>query len=64
MKRHRKGKGMPLWVAFVILAAISAVAAVWWLVLPPHCGARTHRRHYQRHGAHPNLYYTYGRGAR
>ena len=25
-------------------------------------GARSHRRHYQQHGAHPNLYYTYGRG--
>jgi hypothetical protein len=25
-------------------------------------GARSHRRHYQRHGTHPNLYYTYGRG--
>jgi hypothetical protein len=25
-------------------------------------GARSHRSHYQRHGAHPNLYYTYGRG--
>jgi hypothetical protein len=25
-------------------------------------GARAHRRHYQQHGAHPNLYYTYGRG--
>jgi hypothetical protein len=21
-----------------------------------------HRRHYQEHGVHPNLYYTYGRG--
>jgi hypothetical protein len=25
-------------------------------------GAHSHRRHYQQHGAHPNLYYTYGRG--
>jgi hypothetical protein len=25
-------------------------------------GAHAHRRHYQRHGVHPNLYYTYGRG--
>jgi hypothetical protein len=25
-------------------------------------GARHHRRHYRRHGAHPNLYWTYGRG--
>jgi hypothetical protein len=25
-------------------------------------GARSHRRHYRQHGAHPNLYYTYGRG--
>jgi hypothetical protein len=25
-------------------------------------GARSHRGHYRRHGAHPNLYYTYGRG--
>jgi hypothetical protein len=25
-------------------------------------GARSHRRQYQQHGAHPNLYYTYGRG--
>jgi hypothetical protein len=25
-------------------------------------GARSHRRHYSQHGAHPNLYYTYGRG--
>ena len=25
-------------------------------------GARSHRRHYRRRGAHPNLYYTYGRG--
>lgn len=25
-------------------------------------GAHAHRRHYRRHGAHPNLYWTYGRG--
>jgi hypothetical protein len=25
-------------------------------------GARAHRRYYRRHGLHPNLYYTYGRG--
>jgi hypothetical protein len=25
-------------------------------------GAFHHRRHYRRHGLHPNLYYTYGRG--
>ena len=25
-------------------------------------GARAHPRHYTRHGLHPNLYYTYGRG--
>lgn len=25
-------------------------------------GARAHRRHYRQHGAHPSLYYTYGRG--
>jgi hypothetical protein len=25
-------------------------------------GARNHRRHYRQRGAHPNLYYTYGRG--
>lgn len=25
-------------------------------------GAVRHRRHYTRHGVHPNLYYTYGRG--
>jgi hypothetical protein len=25
-------------------------------------GAHSHRRHYRQHGAHPNLYYTYGRG--
>jgi hypothetical protein len=25
-------------------------------------GARSHRRHLRHHGAHPNLYYTYGRG--
>ena len=25
-------------------------------------GGRAHRLHYQQHGAHPNLHYTYGRG--
>lgn len=25
-------------------------------------GGRTHHRHYQQHGMHPNLYFTYGRG--
>ena len=25
-------------------------------------GARAHHRHYRQHSAHPNLYYTYGRG--
>lgn len=25
-------------------------------------GVFRHRRHYRRHGLHPNLYWTYGRG--
>ena len=36
---------------------IVAVVVVWLLG-----GAHQHRRHYKRHGLHPNLYYTYGRG--
>jgi hypothetical protein len=32
------------------------------LLLHPAGGARSHRSHYRQHGAHPNEYYTYGRG--
>jgi len=37
--------------------AIVGVVVLWLLG-----GAHSHRRHYRQHGAHPNLYYTYGRG--
>jgi hypothetical protein len=40
-------------IAFVVIAAFVVHLAG---------GARTHRSHYRRHGAHPSLYYTYGRG--
>lgn len=40
-------------IALVVIALVAAHLAG---------GARSHRRHYQQHGMHPNLYYTYGRG--
>jgi hypothetical protein len=42
--------------------SILIVLAVVALVVHLAGGARRHRRHYQQHGLHPNLYYTYGRG--
>jgi len=44
------------------MIAVVVIVAVVVLVLHLAGGARSHRRHYQQHGAHPNLYYTYGRG--
>ena len=44
------------------MLAILVIAVIVVLVLHLAGGARSHRRHYQQHGAHPNLYYTYGRG--
>jgi hypothetical protein len=44
------------------MGAIIVVAVVAVIVLHLAGGARAHRRHYRQHGAHPNLYYTYGRG--
>jgi hypothetical protein len=41
----------------IIIAIAAAVVALHLLG-----GAWHHRRHYRRHGVHPNLYYTYGRG--
>ncbi len=43
---------------------IEVIAIIAVLLLAGHLagGARGHRRHYRQHGAHPNLYYTYGRG--
>lgn len=41
-----------------VLIIIAIIAAAVHLA----GGARSHRRHYRRHGMHPNLYYTYGRG--
>jgi hypothetical protein len=41
-------------------AVIAIVIVVFLLHLAG--GARSHRSHYRQHGAHPNLYYTYGRG--
>ena len=42
------------------IVVIIVVAALVLLHLAG--GGRAHRRHYQQHGMHPNLYYTYGRG--
>jgi len=41
---------------------ILVLIAVALVVLHLAGGARAHRRHYRRHGLHPNLYWTYGRG--
>lgn len=41
-----------------MITVVIAAAVVLWLL----GGAHAHRRHYRRHGVHPNLYYTYGRG--
>lgn len=41
---------------------IVIVIAVVVFVLHLLGGTHSHRRHYRQHGAHPNLYYTYGRG--
>jgi hypothetical protein len=40
-------------ITFIVIGVV-----VFWLL----GGAHGHRRHYRRHGVHPNLYYTYGRG--
>jgi hypothetical protein len=44
------------------VVTIIVLAAAAYVVLHLAGGARAHRRHYRRHGMHPNLYYTYGRG--
>jgi hypothetical protein len=44
------------------MIAVVALAVVTLAVAHLLGGARSHRRHYRAHGAHPNLYYTYGRG--
>jgi hypothetical protein len=44
------------WIVIIIIIAAALV------LLHLTGGARAHRRHYKRHGLHPNLYYTYGRG--
>ena len=44
------------------MIAVVVIVVVLGLVLHLAGGARSHRRHYQQHGTHPNLYYTYGRG--
>ncbi len=31
-RRARRGHGMPVWAALVILAALAVIAALWWLV--------------------------------
>ena len=31
--RKRGSKGMPLWLALVILAAMAAIGAAWWLMI-------------------------------
>jgi len=41
---------------------VVVIVVVLYLLLHLGFGARNHRRHYRQHGAHPNLYYTYGRG--
>jgi hypothetical protein len=41
---------------------IVIIIAVVLVVLHLAGGARSHRRHYRRHGVRPNLCYTYGRG--
>jgi hypothetical protein len=45
------------------MAAAAVIGIVVFLVLAHLAGgARAHHRHYREHGAHPDLYYTYGRG--
>lgn len=42
--------------------AIIAIVAIVFILTHLAGGARSHRRHYNEHGLHPNLFYTYGRG--
>ena len=44
------------------MVTVIAIAIVVLVLAHLAGGARSHRRHYQQHGVHPNLYYTYGRG--
>jgi len=44
------------------MAIVMVIVIIAGLLLHLAGGARAHRRHYQQHGVHPNLYYTYGRG--
>lgn len=41
----------------IVILIVAALAVLHLLG-----GAHAHARHYRRHGVHPNLYYTYGRG--
>jgi hypothetical protein len=42
--------------------AIIAIVVIVFILTHLAGGARSHRRHYNEHGLHPNLFYTYGRG--
>ena len=44
------------------MTALVVTIVVFLLVTHLLGGLFRHRRHYKRHGVHPNLYYTYGRG--
>jgi len=46
----------------IMLATIIVLVLIVFAVTHLAGGARSHRRHYQQHGAHPRLMYTYGRG--